>query len=127
MRAVRQRDTKAELAIRQRLHAKCLRYRVDRTVLDKPRRRADIAFTRLKIAVFVDGCFWHGCPEHGTSSKENAEFWRDKIETNVRRDRDTHERLRAANWVVHRYWEHEDPNDAADTIARMVHRRASQL
>jgi len=120
MAATGQKDTPAELAIRRRLYALGLRYRVDYPVIGRPRRRGDIVFPRLKIAVFVDGCFWHGCPEHGTWPKSNADFWRDKIETNRRRDRDTDERLAAAGWKVIRVWEHEDPDEAAERIALAV-------
>lgn len=119
-----QRDTSAEIPIRRRLHAMGLRYRVDYPVLHSPRRRADIAFTRAKVAVFIDGCFWHGCPEHGTWPKRNAEFWREKIETNKQRDRDTNERLAALGWDVLRIWEHESPDDAAERIYRVVTSRA---
>ena len=100
MKAARQRDTKAEMLIRRILHAKGLRYRVDFSVLEKPHRRADIAFTRAKLTVFIDGCFWHGCPLHGTWPKHNAAFWRNKIETNQARDRDTNERLQVLGWKV---------------------------
>ena len=115
-----QRDTPAEMKIRRRLHGMELRYRVDFPVLKGLRRRADIVFTKVRVAVFVDGCFWHGCPEHGTWPKSNAGFWRDKIETNGRRDRDTDERLAAAGWKVIRVWEHEDPDETAERIARIV-------
>ena len=115
-----QRDTPAEMKIRRRRHGMELRYRVDFPVLKGLRRRADIVFTKARVAVFVDGCFWHGCPEHGTWPKSNADFWRDKIETNRRRDRDTDERLAAAGWKVIRVWEHEDPDEAAERIARRV-------
>ena len=118
-----QRDTPAEMKIRRRLHAMGLRYRVDIPVLKRLRRRPDIVFTKARVAVFVDGCFWHGCPEHGTWPKRNAEFWRDKIETNRRRDRDTNERLEAAGWKVIRVWEHEDPEEAAERIASAVRER----
>lgn len=111
------RDTAAELRLRRLLHAKGLRYRVDYPVLVGTRRRADIAFTRLRLAIFVDGCFWHGCPIHGTWPKRNREFWREKIYTNIRRDHDTDARLVQAGWEVVRVWEHEDPHQAADRIA----------
>jgi len=120
MKAVRQRDTKAEMEVRRRLHAMGLRYRVDYPVLESPRRRADVAFPRLRIAVFIDGCFWHGCPIHGSSPKANAEFWKRKIEANVARDRDTDERLRAKGWTVLRFWEHEDPDRVAGLIRKSV-------
>jgi len=84
-----------------------------------------MAFTKAHIAVLVDGCFWHGCPEHGTSSKSNAKFWRDKIETNQRRDLDTNKRLEAAGWQVIRLWEHEDPERAADKISQAVRERSA--
>lgn len=121
-----QRDTEPELAVRRLLHRQGLRYRVDFTVLKKPRRIADIAFIKAKVAVFVDGCFWHGCPEHGTWPKSNADFWRDKIEANRKRDSDTNRRLQANGWVVIRIWEHEDPQEAAERIAVVVRKRSSQ-
>ncbi len=85
------------------------------------RRRADIVFPRKKIAIFVDGCFWHGCPEHFTVAKTNAEYWAAKVETNRTRDRDTDRLLTAAGWTVMRIWEHEDVHDSADRIAQVVH------
>lgn len=114
------RDTAPELALRSELHRRGLRYRVDWPLPGMPRRRADIAFTRAKIAVFVDGCFWHSCPEHGTDAKANAEWWAAKLAANVRRDRETGERLRAAGWAVLRFWEHETTMDAADEVAELV-------
>ena len=120
MAATGQRDTPPEMELRRRLHAMGFRYRVDYPVLLKPRRRADMAFTKARVAVFVDGCFWHGCPEHGTWPKSNARFWREKIETNCRRDLDTNERLKLAGWKVIRVWEHEDPEKAAMRVARAV-------
>jgi DNA mismatch endonuclease (patch repair protein) len=89
------------------------------------RRTADIAFTRLKIAVFVDGCFWHGCPAHGTWPKANAAWWRAKIEGNIARDRDTNERLRAAGWHVIRVWSHANPTLVAGRVFAAVIRRTS--
>jgi DNA mismatch endonuclease (patch repair protein) len=94
------RDTKPERELRQILHGRSLRYRVDRRVLADVRRRADVVFPAAHVAVFVDGCFWHGCPEHATWPAHNAEFWRKKIETNRLRDRDTDRRLEAAGWNV---------------------------
>jgi DNA mismatch endonuclease (patch repair protein) len=92
-------------------------------VLPAVRRRADVVFGPARVAVFVDGCFWHGCPDHATWPKNNAEFWREKIETNQLRDRDTDERLAAADWAVIRVWEHEDMAGAAARIERLVRRR----
>lgn len=116
MSNTRQTGGAAEMAIRRELFRRGLRYRVNYKVLKSPRRVADIVFTRKKIAVFVDGCFWHGCPEHVTWPKRNADFWREKIETNRLRDEDTNTRLRKAGWVVLRFWEHEPPTQVADAI-----------
>jgi DNA mismatch endonuclease (patch repair protein) len=117
-----QRDTKPEFELRRILHARGLRYRVDRPVLPEVRRRADLVFARARVVVFVDGCFWHGCPEHATWPKRNADFWREKIETNRLRDRDTDKRLDTAGWSVVRVWEHEDITAAANRIERLVRR-----
>ena len=108
--------TAPELAIRKLLHAAGFRYRVNHLVLPKLRRRADIAFTRAKLAVFVDGCFWHECPDHATYPKANAEWWREKLARNVTRDRETDRLLNEAGWIVVRVWEHENPTDAAERI-----------
>ena len=127
MAKVRQKGAGAELALRRELYRRGLRYRVGYVVLKRPRRVADIAFPGLKIAVFVDGCYWHGCPEHATWPKHNAEFWRQKIETNRLRDADTNSRLLDAGWTVLRFWEHQSPIEAAETVAQtvaMVKRRA---
>ncbi len=120
MAKVRQQGTDAEIALRSELYRRGLRYRVGYEVLKKPRRVADVAFPGLKIAVFVDGCFWHGCPEHATWPKRNAEFWRQKIETNRLRDADTNSRLRKIGWTVLRFWEHESPIEASDRVAKAV-------
>ena len=120
MANVRQKGTDAEVALRQEMHRIGLRYRIDYEILRKPRRVADVAFPGRKIAVFVDGCFWHGCPEHATWPKQNAEFWREKIEANRRRDADTDERLRSLGWTVLRFWSHESPTEAAQTVAHVV-------
>jgi DNA mismatch endonuclease (patch repair protein) len=114
------RDTAPEMAVRRELHRRGLRYLVDAPVPGLPRRRADVLFRRERVAVFVDGCFWHGCPDHGTSPRANAEWWREKIETNRRRDRDTDERLSDLGWTVVRCWEHEDPVESADRIERIL-------
>jgi DNA mismatch endonuclease (patch repair protein) len=128
MRSTGRRDTAPEVAVRAILFRKGLRYRIDRKPLAGLRRRADIVFVAARVAVYIDGCFWHGCPLHATWPKENADFWRDKIETNRRRDKDTDRRLREAGWTVIRVWEHEDPVHAADRIAAAVRagRAASQ-
>lgn len=120
MAKVRQTGTEAELALRRELFRRGLRYRVSFQVLKKPRRVADIAFPGLRIAVFVDGCFWHGCPEHATWPKQNQEFWRHKIETNRARDADTVAKLQAVDWKVIRVWAHESPVAAAAAISLLV-------
>lgn len=127
MKKVRRTGTSAEMELRRALHARGLRYRVDAPVLSDKRRRVDIAFISARVAVFVDGCFWHGCPEHATWPASNADFWRQKIEANQRRDRDTDARLREAGWQVLRVWEHEDPEPMAmhiETLVRAVRSRA---
>jgi len=126
MQRVRQRNTSAESALRRELHALGLRYRVQVPVLIKPRRVADVTFVGPRVAVFVDGCFWHGCPTHATWPKKNAEFWRAKIVANQERDRDTDSRLRAGGWEVVRVWAHEQPRDAASRIARLVRARMAK-
>ena len=119
MRANRRRDTKPELRVRALLHANGLRYRVDSAPGSDRRRRADIVFTRARLAVFIDGCFWHGCPEHFVSPKSNADYWVPKIETNRRRDLDTTAQLESEGWTVLRYWEHDDPQSVAEAIIRV--------
>ena len=123
MVAVRGADTGPERRLRSELHRLGLRYRLHRRVIPELRRQVDIAFGSARVAVFVDGCFWHGCPDHGTQAKANAEFWRSKIEENRRRDLDTDTRLRAIGWKVIRIWEHESPAVAARRVAVEVHRR----
>ena len=120
MLANKRRDTSTELEIRRALHARGLRYRVDFAPVPGLRRRADIAFTRARIAVFIDGCFWHGCPLHGTSPKRNADYWGPKLAANVARDRDTDQRLEDAGWHVLRFWEHEGPGVTARRIENAV-------
>lgn len=108
------------MALRRELHARGLRYRVNFPLPGMPRRRADIAFTRAKVAVFVDGCFWHGCPEHGTAPKNNATWWATKLARNAERDRETDRHLRDAGWAVVRVWEHENACDGADLISATI-------
>ena len=122
MQVTPRRDTPCELAIRSVVHRAGLRYRVD-WPLPGIRRRADLAFVSAKVAVFVDGCFWHGCPAHATWPKANADWWRDKILTNMRRDRDTDSFLKKGGWVVLRFWEHHDAQRAAATVTKLVRSR----
>lgn len=122
MQRTRRRDTPGELDLRRRLHALGLRYRVDVPVIGR-RRRADIVFRPARVAVFVDGCFWHRCPVHGTLPKSNEVWWREKLEGNVARDRDTDTLLRSADWEPIRVWAHEDMGEAARRIERVVRER----
>lgn len=116
MQANRRRDTEPELLIRRMLHASGLRYRVDYSLPFDRRRKADIVFTRAKVAVMIDGCFWHRCPEHYVPPKSNVDYWEAKTLGNAARDRDTDDRLRELGWTVLRFWEHEDPEVVAHQI-----------
>jgi DNA mismatch endonuclease (patch repair protein) len=121
MKAVRRQGTKAELALRAALDALGVKYAVNGQPLPTLQRKADILFRSEKVAVFVDGCFWHGCPIHGTQAKANAEFWREKIERNQQRDSDTNQHLQEAGWLVVRVWAHEEPDVAAKRIKETLH------
>ena len=123
MRGNRRADTKPELALRAALHAKGYRYRKDFR-LDLPLRRVrpDIAFTSRKVAVFVDGCFWHACPDHGSKPKNNDWYWSPKLARNVERDRAADEALTQAGWTVVRLWEHVPLTEAIDTVVAAVGR-----
>lgn len=114
------RDTKPELALRRELHRRGLRYRVDAPLPDMPRRRADLLFRPTRVAVFVDGCFWHCCPEHGVAPKNNSDWWESKLGRNVQRDRDTDRHLMKLGWTVLRFWEHEDMIHAAGLVEQAV-------
>lgn len=116
MLANRRRDTQPEMRVRRILHAAGLRYRVDARPIPATRSRADIVFTRRRIAVFIDGCFWHRCPLHGVAPKANSSYWAPKLHRNVERDREVTAELTAAGWTVLRFWEHED----AATVARTI-------
>jgi DNA mismatch endonuclease, patch repair protein len=116
----RSRDTRPERALRSAVHRRGLRFRVALRPVPSVRRTADLVFTRARIAVFLDGCYWHGCPVHYVEPSTNTEYWRQKIQGNVTRDRETDRRLSEEGWLVLRFWEHEDPEDAANTVARAV-------
>jgi len=120
MQQQRMRDTGPELALRSKLHGAGFRYRVDRAPLPGLRRRADLVFGPARVAVFVDGCFWHGCPEHGNQPRSNEAWWTAKLKRNRDRDADTDAQLVAAGWLPVRVWEHEDPAAAAAAIAAVV-------
>jgi DNA mismatch endonuclease, patch repair protein len=125
MRANRRTDTKPELALRRALHGQGFRYRKDyRLDLDGARVRPDIAFTARRVAVFVDGCFWHACPEHGTKPASNTWYWGPKLARNVERDRAADAALTAAGWRVVRVWEHEPLDEAVAAVIAAVGPRA---
>ena len=109
--------------MRRLVHAAGLRYRVDTKALPDLNRRADLVFTRAKVAVFVDGCFWHGCPDHGTTTKTNRGYWSAKINGNRTRDAETDHLLTEAGWTVLRFWEHEDPVAVAEAVFANVKAR----
>jgi DNA mismatch endonuclease (patch repair protein) len=118
MRGNRRRDTGPEVAVRSCLHRRGLRYRVDHRIkLPGATPRPDIVFTKRKLAVFIDGCFWHCCPEHGTLPASNVDYWLPKLERNVMRDAANNDALRTAGWTVVRAWEHEPAAEIAERIA----------
>lgn len=123
MQANTRRDTKPELALRSALHALGLRFRNDTRPLPGLNRRADIVFRPAKVAVFVHGCFWHGCPEHYSAPATNDGYWSAKVARNRERDADTVARLRAEGWLPVVVWEHDDPRAAARRIGARVRRR----
>ena len=120
MQGNRSRDTKPELAVRSAVHRRGIRFRVSVRPQPELRRTADLVLRKSRIAVFVDGCYWHGCPEHHTQPATNAEFWADKITRNVERDAETTTYLQQAGWTVLRFWEHEDPESVADRVEKSV-------
>jgi DNA mismatch endonuclease (patch repair protein) len=120
MLAQRRKDTVPEIALRKALHARGLRFRVHRRPIASIHREADIVFASRRVAVFVDGCWWHGCPEHRTPPVANREWWAAKIAVTRARDGDTNRRLADAGWTVIRVWEHEHPAVAAEGIRRVV-------
>jgi DNA mismatch endonuclease (patch repair protein) len=127
MRATRQTDTAAEMKVRRELHRRGLRYRVDYPIRGVTRARPDVVFSKLKIAVFVDGCFWHSCPEHATTPKVNRGWWVEKLAANVERDERHNRELTEAGWVVFRFWEHEEPADVVDRIEAAVREQRQQI
>jgi DNA mismatch endonuclease (patch repair protein) len=125
MRANRRRDTGPELALRSALHALGLRFRKDHLVRLDGRRpvRVDVAFTRLRVAVFVDGCFWHGCPDHGVVPKANRTYWEPKLARNAQRDREIDSALSEQGWKVIHLWEHVTTKEAAVIVVEAVEER----
>lgn len=115
-------ETKPEMAIRRELHRRGLRYRVGVRPLPEVRRTADLVFRKHKVAVYVDGCFWHVCPKHSTWPKLNTDWWEAKLKGNVQRDRDTDRSLGEKGWTVIRIWEHENPVEACNRVQAVLDR-----
>ncbi|MGW1447611.1 very short patch repair endonuclease [Micromonospora sp. NPDC002411] len=126
MRANKGRDTSPERRLRSLLYKRGLRYRVGTRPLQGLRRTADILFPAARVAVFVDGCYWHGCPDHYRPARVNGQFWREKIDGNRKRDQQTNQLLSEAGWSVIRIWEHEDLAEAADRVELAVRARVSR-
>jgi len=127
MQAVPRTHSQPELCLQKMLRQRGLRFAPDCAPIASLNRKADMVFRRLKVAVFVDGCFWHGCPDHVTWPRNNSAWWRRKIQRNVERDRDTNRRLRAAGWTVIRIWEHQVSERSAERIRRRLDaRRAAE-
>ncbi|HEU0238941.1 MAG TPA: very short patch repair endonuclease [Micromonosporaceae bacterium] len=124
MSSNRPRDTKPEIALRSAVHSRGLRYKVAAKPVPGLRRSADLVFAGPRVAVYLDGCFWHGCPDHYRASTRNNEFWTKKVEATRERDRQTTDLLAAAGWTVVRVWEHEDPAEAADRVEAAVFGRS---
>jgi DNA mismatch endonuclease (patch repair protein) len=121
MQANRRVDTTPERLVRSALHRRGLRFRKDyRIDLPSLRVRVDVAFPRERLAIFVDGCFWHRCPVHATDPRRNAAFWKRKLERNVERDRSVDAALMLAGWQIIRSWEHEPADAAADRIITAI-------
>ena len=123
MRSNKGRDTAPEVRLRSAVHRLGLRFRVGMRPLPGFRRTADLVFTKQRVAVFLDGCFWHGCPEHYTAPVAHSDYWKDKVAANVARDRQTDEQLKEAGWRVVRVWEHEDLDAAAKRIRSLINDR----
>jgi DNA mismatch endonuclease (patch repair protein) len=126
MQANRAKDTRPELALRSALFANGLRYRVHQRPIASLRRTADIVFTKQKVAVFVDGCFWHGCPDHHSVSKTNPQFWATKVIVNRERDADTDAKLYDAGWISVRIWEHESVDLAVERVLKALASRSGK-
>lgn len=126
MSSARRRDTAPEVLLRRELHRRGRRFRVVAKVPGNNRRTIDVAFTRQRLAVFVDGCFWHCCPEHGTQPRANSSWWELKLSANRNRDRDTDRLLTEAGWTVLRIWEHVEVGEAADQVEDALERTAGE-
>jgi DNA mismatch endonuclease (patch repair protein) len=120
MQAQKTTGTKIEMRVRRGLHALGIRFRVDRRPLPEHKFRGDIVWQGRRLVVFLDGCFWHGCPDHGTTPKSNTQWWRTKIEANRNRDRRVDELLRSRGWTVLRFWEHEDEGAVVEAVIQEI-------
>jgi DNA mismatch endonuclease (patch repair protein) len=122
MRGNRRANTRPEIAVRAELHRRGFRFRKDYFLPIRGARgvRVDIVFTRVRVAVFIDGCFWHGCPDHGHAPRRNTGYWEPKLTRNRARDALVSERLVDQGWRVVRVWEHTPPAEAADLVASSV-------
>ena len=121
MRGNRAKDTKPEVETRRLLHRKGLRFRKSYTIRIKHfRSTVDIAFPRLRLVVFIDGCFWHSCPQHGHTPKTNVAYWHAKLLGNVARDREVNALLSEAGWEIIRFWSHINPNEITESVANRV-------
>lgn len=125
MQGNKRRDTAPEVAVRRALHASGLRYRVDWPLPFDRRRKADVVFTKARVAVFIDGCYWHGCPLHYSEPSTNSAYWSAKIARNVARDRDTDARLQSNGWTVLRHWEHEAVSEVTRVVLATVRGEAA--
>lgn len=117
------RDTRPELQLRRALHRRGLRYRLHLRPLPSVRRTVDLVFASARTAVEIRGCFWHACPQHGTSPKANSTWWTEKLARNRARDQETERLLLEAGWELVVVWEHEDAEEAADRVAAVVANR----
>lgn len=127
MRGNRSRDTRPEKAVRSALHRRGFRFRVAARPIRDLRRTADIVFPTERVAVQVDGCYWHGCPDHYKEPSTNSEYWLAKIERNRARDADSDERWARAGWLVVHHWEHEELDSIVENVARLVVRRRDEF
>lgn len=121
MSRIQGKNTSPEVLLRKALWAAGLRYRIHMKLPGRP----DIVFTQVKVAVFIDGCFWHRCPTHGVMPKSNAEFWKAKLNGNVKRDRKNEKQLQRLGWQVMRFWEHQ-VEDSIESVAKEIKSRVSK-
>ena len=120
-------NTRPEWAVRRALYSRGVRYRVDYALPFDRRRKADVAMPGLGIAVFIDGCFWHGCPEHYSAPARNSEYWRTKVESNRARDSDTQQRLLSLGWTALRYWAHDDPDAIVTDVLQVLSAKSDAM